>query len=178
MSRPLLSPLVWLSVRRFLGLCFSPFFDPAQLMRPEAFKRLCPLIQRPDSLGVRSIQHLSPIPAHPHQTNLPQHPQVLRNRRLFQPEAAHDGAHRPFLASQVIQNLPPPRFSHRIKSIRSSRRPCHPANLYSHIGICQAHRSEYLCHPERSKTDRAAIHPAESRDPAFLSTTTAAVNLF
>ncbi len=136
-------------------------------MRPETFKRPCPFIQRPDGLGVRSIQHLPPIPTHPHQPNLPQHPQMLRYRRLFQPKPGNDRAHGAFLASQVIQNLPPPRFSHRIKSIRSSRRPCHATTLYSYIGICQAQafslpipapvpvrRRTQTCHPERSTPDR------------------------
>jgi hypothetical protein len=158
---------------RFLGFCLSPFFDAAQLMRPESFERLRPLVQRSDCFSVRSIQHLPPIPSHPHQSNFSQHPQMLRHRRLSQPKPRHDGAHRPFLASQVIQNLPPRRLSHRIKSIRSSRRPCHAINLYSYIGICQGYHhypslpdaptpssrerripTSQPCHLERSMSDR------------------------
>src|SRR5882672_3079417 len=67
----------WLALLGFLVLGLSPFLDPAQLMRPETLERFGPVVNRADSLSIGSIKHVSSIPAHPDQSHVTQHPQML-----------------------------------------------------------------------------------------------------
>src|SRR5713101_8372310 len=97
-------------------------------MTPEPLKRFRPLVKRTDRLRVRSIKHPPPVAPHVDQAHLEQHPQVLRYRRLLQPQQIHNLPYRPLLQRQIAQDRPPPRLRHGIKRIRSCRRPCHELN--------------------------------------------------
>ena len=116
----------------FMGPATSlrPFLDPIQLVLPQPFERLGPLVQWPDCFRVRSIKHMPPVPPYAHQTDVPQHPQMLRHRRLLHAQAHHDVPDRPLLQRQIVQDFPPPRLSHRIKRIRGCRRSCQLGELY------------------------------------------------
>jgi len=97
-------------------------------MTPEPLKCFRPLVKRTDRLRVRSIKHPPPVAPHVDQAHLKQHPQVLRYRRLLQPQQIHNLPYRPLLQRQIAQDRPPPRLRHGIKRIRSCRRPCHELN--------------------------------------------------
>ena len=59
-------------------------------------------MQWTDPLGVGLIQHLTPVTSHPHQSNVAEDAQVLRNCWLAHREGVHDLAHRPpAIAKQV-----------------------------------------------------------------------------
>src|SRR4029077_9282996 len=88
-------------------------------MFPETLKRLRPFVHWPDCFRIKAVKHVPSLPPHPHKSHIPQHSQVLRYRGLFEPQRSDDLPHRPFLHRQVVQDLPPPRLSHRIKRIRS-----------------------------------------------------------
>src|SRR5882757_465798 len=107
-------------------------------MTPVPGERFGPLVQRPDRLSIRSIQHAPPVASYVYQADFKQHSQVLRDRRLLHPERVHYLANRPFLERDEVQDLPTPRFGYGIEDIRSCRRSCHVRTIHSHIGICQA----------------------------------------
>src|SRR6185437_1441584 len=141
-------------------LLLRPLLNAQQLVRPQPLKCFRPLIQRTDSLRVRLIKHLPPVPPNPHQSHLAQHLQVFRNRRLLHAEPHHQLSHGPLATRQMLQNVPPPRLGHGIKGIRSSRCSGHGQNIYSYMGICQArhhcHTLEFSTEAQRCSTHRAA----------------------
>ena len=116
-------------------------------MTPVSLKHARPLVKRPYCLCVGAIQHPAPVPPHVHQPNFEQHPQMLRHRRLLQPHRLHNLSDRPFLQREIVQNLTPARFRHRIERIRCCRRPCHASTLHAYMGICQALFSSYFFLP-------------------------------
>jgi len=61
----------WLSF--FLG----PLLDSVQLVLPEAFKFTRPLVQRPDRLGMGSIEFPAAIAPHVYKANIAQDTEVL-----------------------------------------------------------------------------------------------------
>src|SRR5260370_7365261 len=106
-------------------------------MTPESLKCFGPLVKRTDRLRVGPIKHSPPVPPHVDEPHLPQHPQVLRDRRLLHPQRVHNLPHRPLLQRQIVQNLPSPRLGHRIKRIRSCCPSSHPPPIHPHLGISQ-----------------------------------------
>jgi hypothetical protein len=84
-----------------------------------------PFVERAYRLGIGSIQHPAAVAPHVDQANIPEHPQVLRYRGLLQPQRIYNVPHRAFLQREIVQDFPPPRFRHRIESIRRCRRSCH-----------------------------------------------------
>src|SRR5579862_8314622 len=99
---------------------FGSLLHALQLMFPKTLERLRPFIHWPDRFRIKAIEHVPPLPPHPHKSHIPQYPQVLRYRGLFEPQRSDDLPHRPLLHRQVVQDLPTPRLRHRIKRIRSS----------------------------------------------------------
>src|SRR5260370_10416341 len=127
-------------------------------MTPESLKCFGPLVKGTDRVRVVPITHPPPVPPHVDEPHLPQHPQVLRDRRLLHPQRVHNLPHRPLLQRQIVQNLPSPRLGHRIKRIRRCCRSCHPPTIHAHMDICQAifppsfsMNPPLLRHTERSK---------------------------
>src|SRR5580700_1506204 len=76
---------------------FGSFLHALQLMFPETLERLRPFVHRPDCFRIKAIEHVPPLPPHPHKSYIPQYPQVLRYRGLFEPQRSNDLPHRPFL---------------------------------------------------------------------------------
>src|SRR6267378_476158 len=97
-------------------------------MTPVALERFRPFVKRPDRLRVGSVKHPAPVAAHVDKAHLEQNAQVLRNRRLLQPQRVHNLPDGPFLQCKIVQDCPPPRLRHRVESIRSCRRSCHGHN--------------------------------------------------
>src|SRR5437016_381327 len=79
-------------------------------------------------LRVRAIELVASVAAHVHQSNITQHPQVLRDRGLRQLESDHDLLDRAFAGGQVLEDLAPARLSDRVERIGCGRCPCHGSN--------------------------------------------------
>ena len=60
-----------------LAFFLGAFLDSVQLVLPEAFEFARPLVQRPDRLGIGSIELLAAIAAHMDKANVPQDTEVL-----------------------------------------------------------------------------------------------------
>src|SRR5208282_754747 len=105
------------------------FLDARQLMPPEPLELARPLMQRPNRLGVGSIEHLPAIATDVHQAHVAQHSEMLRNRWLLVAKAVYDIPDRAFLQRQVVENLPPPGFGNRVERIRSRRCSCHARDI-------------------------------------------------
>lgn len=86
-------------------------------MLPEAFELARPLVQRSDFLRVGSIEHLAAITPHVDQSNIPQHPKVLRYGRLLQPESRHNLPDRALLEREVVQYLASARLGYGVEGV-------------------------------------------------------------
>src|SRR6185295_3454846 len=115
----------------------GPLLNSVQLVLPETFERLGPVIKGTDGIRVGSVKHAPPVASHLHQADIPQDPQVFGHRRLLHAKAGDNIPDGPLLPGEIVQNVPPPRLSHRVESIRGRSRPRHGSTLHSHIGICQ-----------------------------------------
>src|SRR5437773_12410313 len=73
---------------------FGALLDPAQLPTPVPPVRTRPVMQGPDRLGVRSVEHPAAIAARSHEAHLAPNPPMLRAGWLGQPHRGHDIAHR------------------------------------------------------------------------------------
>src|SRR5580704_12049794 len=107
-------------------------------MLPQAFKGARPFVKRPDRFRVGPIEHPAAVATHIDETHIFEYTQMLRDRRLLQSQAQDDVAYGPLLQREIVQYLPPPRFSHRVKSIRCCRCAWHERIIHSYMGICQA----------------------------------------
>jgi hypothetical protein len=72
-------------------------------------------MERPNRLGIGSIEHSATIAAHVDEADVRKHPQVLRDRRLLQPQGGHDLADGAFAPSEMGQDRPPAWLGHRIE---------------------------------------------------------------
>src|SRR5713226_4070888 len=124
----LLHGLVWLvaALRRRATARFGAFLDPAELLTPEALERAGPLVQGPERPGVRAIQHPTAVATCPHETDVAQHAQMLRDRRLRQSERIHDLAHRALVGRQKVEDRPAPGLCDRVERIRARGGARHP----------------------------------------------------
>ena len=70
-------------------LCFSftlgAYLDAVQLVLPESLEGFRPLVERPDRVRIRSIEHSPPVASDIHEPHLSQHTQMLGDRWLAKP---------------------------------------------------------------------------------------------
>lgn len=85
-------------------------------MPPEALERLRPFVQRPDGLHVCAVEDLSPVPPDVDETNVAQHLQVLRDRRLRQFQRVDDVVDRPFVHEER-ENVATPGFCDGVEDV-------------------------------------------------------------
>src|SRR5579862_2317623 len=85
---------------------FGAFLHPQQLVAPVTLEGARPFVERPDRLGIRAIEPLAARAAHAHQTHIPENAQVLRYRRLPEPQGRRDLPHRPLAHRQIAEDLP------------------------------------------------------------------------
>jgi hypothetical protein len=103
----------------WLSSTLGSLLDTAQLVMPESLERFRPLVQRPESVRIRPVEHSSAITSDAHKSHLSEHLQMLGNRRLPKPEAYYDFPHGSLLDCQVAEDFPPARLGNRIESVRS-----------------------------------------------------------
>src|ERR1700722_4189086 len=120
------------------ALPFCVLLHTVQLMLPVPLERAGPLVQWPDRLRVHSVHHPASLPAYVHQSNVQQHPQMLRDRRLLQFQRRHYLAPRPLLPRQIVQDLAPPGLGDCVERVRRCSRSSHAHTIHSYMGICQA----------------------------------------
>ncbi|HWO35620.1 MAG TPA: hypothetical protein VNO32_43055, partial [Candidatus Acidoferrum sp.] len=72
------------------------------------------------------------------ETNVQEHPQVLRHRRLPQAHGCHDIADRAFLEGEIVQYFAATGFGDRVEGIRrcsGSRHSLHITFLYGNMSM-------------------------------------------
>ena len=106
-------------------------------MPPVLLENSRPLVERANRIRVGAVEHLAPVAAKTHQTDVPQHLEVFRHRRLTETEVVDDVADVTFLRSEVDENVATLSFSDGIEDVRCRRSAGHEGELYSHYGICQ-----------------------------------------
>ena len=99
-------------------------------MPPQLLKRAGPLVQRPDGMGVRAIQHALAVSSSADEPDVAEHAQVLGYRGLWTVELFDEIADRPFLECEQRQNLTPPRLSHGIENVGGGCGACHSAIIF------------------------------------------------
>ncbi len=72
-------------------------------MPPEALERTRPLVQRPDRLGVGSIEHPATVATYVDKADITQDAEVLRDGGLPQAQGRHNFSDRTLLQGQIVQ---------------------------------------------------------------------------
>jgi hypothetical protein len=108
-------------------------------MPPVLLENSRPLVERANRIRVGAVEHLATVAAKAHQTDVPQHLEVLRHRRLTEIEVVDDVADVTFLRREVDENVATLSFSDGVEDVRCRRSAGHERELYSHYGICQPH---------------------------------------
>jgi hypothetical protein len=106
-------------------------------MTPVLLENSRPLVERANRLRVGAVEHLATVAAKAHQTDVPQHLEMLRHRRLTEIEVVDDVADVTLLRREVDEDVAALSFSDRIEDVRCRRSARHERELYSHHGICQ-----------------------------------------
>ncbi len=88
----------------------SAFLDAQQLPAPEAFELCRPLVNGSYRLGVGAVVGLASVASNVNETDLTQHPQMFRNRRLRKLERVDDGGDGLFGRCEQFENLTAHRF--------------------------------------------------------------------
>ena len=94
-------------VGRATHLRFGAFLHAVQLMTPEALEGPGPLMDGLDRLGVGAVEAMAPIAPHAHQAHTAQHTEVLRDRRLIEPDGYHDLAYVALVRGQIFVQIVP-----------------------------------------------------------------------
>jgi hypothetical protein len=94
-----------------------------------------PLMNRLQRRPVQSIEPLSALGTDVNDTNLSEHPQVLRDLRLTEPEQPDELADRPLTVDEEIEKLSSSRFGDRVERVGCRRCSCHLDALYADMGI-------------------------------------------
>lgn len=74
------------------------------------------------------VEHPPPVPTGPDEIDLAQDPQVLRDRRLGEPECPYDFPHRAFFPGEKVENRPPVRLGNGVEHVRVCGRARHELN--------------------------------------------------
>jgi hypothetical protein len=90
-------------------------------MTPVRLKDSGPLVQRPDGIRVRAVEHLPAVAAGRHEADVAQHLEVLRHGRLTQREVADDVADVTLLPSEIDQDVAALRLSDRVEDVGGRR---------------------------------------------------------
>jgi hypothetical protein len=86
-------------------------------------------VERPDGLGVGSIQHPAAVASDVDQSNISQDTQVLGDGGLLQAQARHNVPDRALLQSETVQDLSPTGLGHRVEPIRCGSCARHARNI-------------------------------------------------
>jgi hypothetical protein len=106
-------------------------------MTPVLLENSCPLVERTNRVRIGAVEHLTTVAAEVHQTDVPQHLEVLRYGRLPEIELFDDVADVTFLRREVDEDVAALNFSDGIEDVGCRRGAGHEGELYSHYGICQ-----------------------------------------
>src|SRR5215471_8312875 len=113
-------------------------------MTPVLLEDPGPLVQRPNGVRVGAIEHLPSVAPKADQTDVAQHLQVLRHRRLTEIEVRNDVADVTFLRREVDEDVAALSLSDGVEDVRCRRSAGHSGELYSHYGICQLPEGQTL----------------------------------
>src|SRR5438132_410860 len=111
--------------------------QPVEALVPEPLEPAGPLVNRSQPAGVKAVQALLACLAVPHQSDLPEHPQVFGRPRLGHPQLLGQLGHRPLTRPQQYQDLPALRLGDRVEDVRRRRSSCHGAIICLYRNVCQ-----------------------------------------
>ena len=100
-----------------MSALLGTLLDALQLKPPEALERGCPLVQRPQRVGVNPAQRPATISPSPHQPDVTKNPEMLRDRRLPTRQRVNDFAHGPLSQRQIVEDLPTAGLCDRVERI-------------------------------------------------------------
>src|SRR5215217_6496580 len=106
--------------------------QPVEPLRPRTLIVLHPVVDGLERAGVQPVQSLLSLLTHVDRSHLSEHPQVLGDLRLGQPEQAHQIVHGALTGGEDIQDLSPPGLGHRIERVRCRRCSCHGRIIFSY----------------------------------------------
>jgi hypothetical protein len=84
---------------------FGAFLHAVKLVTPEALEGLGPLVHGLERLGVGAVEAMAAVSAHAHQAHTAQHAEVLRDRRLIEPDGYHNLAYVALVRGQKGEDL-------------------------------------------------------------------------
>src|SRR5262245_21168658 len=122
-------------------------------MRPALLELLGSVVHRFQFPRVQAIQALPALFAHRDQADLAEHTQVLRHRRLGNPEPGHDLPDRLVPLGQHVDDRAPPRFGDCVEYVR--------------CGCCPRHGE--IIFPYRNMSSGAVSYSGHNRSPSFVS---------
>src|SRR3954454_13397384 len=121
---------------------FGDIVQPGEPLRPRALVAAHPVV---DGLERRAVEPVDPVPARLADVDRPdlaQHPQMLGDLGLGEPEHSHKLAHRALAAGQDVEDLSAPWLGHGVERVGGGRCAGHGAASYTHMGMRQAAASE------------------------------------
>src|SRR5215211_2523617 len=105
--------------------------NAAELMAPMLFEFLSPIMHRLEPLGLQLIQPLLALLSHGNDADFAKHPQMLRDRRLWNSQAHNQSTNGqcPFVGEDV-DDLSPPGLGNGVKHIGSRRSARHATFIF------------------------------------------------
>src|SRR4051812_14755050 len=126
-------PRVW-SWSSFL-LCVR--LEATELSTPVLSKHPAPVVNHAQRVGVGSIEGALAVAPDGDEADIAQHLQVLRRRRLFEPDGVGDLIDRSLLGGNELEDVATARFGNRVERIRGGRGARHGLRIHADMGICQ-----------------------------------------
>ena len=109
-------------------LCSARSFTRDKLLAPETIESSRPFVHGSQGFDVGAIEHLPGVPPHLDESNLAKHLEVLRHRRLTQPQFGDDVADRTFRGGEKGQDVAPARLGDGVEDVRCRRGARHESN--------------------------------------------------
>jgi hypothetical protein len=125
----------WFEVSRGIGIFFwgvalGELFDLVELMAPEAFEGLRPLVERTDGVGVGSVKHVAAVAADVHQANVFENAEVLGDRGLLEAQAIDDFVDGTFLKGEEVQDVAAAGFGDGVEGVGGCCGAWHGFNIF------------------------------------------------
>src|SRR5260370_28829225 len=125
----------------FTRSVLSALLDAVELMAPELFKGLYPVMHRFQLLGFQVVDALFALLDHRDQADLAQHAKVLRDSRLRKPQRYDQRSNSQGPAPrEQLDNLSPTRLGDGVEYVGCSRRARHASIIFPYGNISSKKR--------------------------------------
>jgi len=122
--------------------------EAVEPLGPQLLEADDPVVDGPERLTVDPVQAPSSVVAHVHRSHFAEHPQVLGDLRLGQPEHIDEVVHGPLAAAERVQDRAPPGLGDGVERVRG--------------GGCSGDARNYIC-PYRNMSSRCGV-PANAAE--------------